>query len=130
MNDNDVRKKVQDAVVKAIHAGEDVAAAIKNVTREIISTSKDEQLETKEKVQKLAKEALEGAKLGFEKARPSAEEFAKKASSTIGESIKEYAPKVGKFMKDVFEGVRDGTKEAMGEKKDCGCDCDEEDCDC
>ena len=52
MTDNDVRKKVQDAVVKAIHAGEDVAAAIKNVTQDIISTSKDEQLETKEKVQK------------------------------------------------------------------------------
>jgi|SRR6056297_2822394 DNA-directed RNA polymerase len=128
MTEKDVRQKVQDAVVKAIHAGEDVGKAIKNVTKEIISTSKDEQLETKEKVQKLSKEALEGAKQGFAKARPSAEDFAKKASKTIADSFKEYTPKVGNFLKDVYEGVRDGAKEAINEKKDC--DCKDDDCNC
>ncbi|MCK4956731.1 MAG: hypothetical protein KAS49_03780 [Candidatus Cloacimonetes bacterium] len=128
MTEVNVSKKVQEAVVKAIHAGEDVAKAISSATKEIIATSKDEELETKEKVQKLAKEALEGAKQGFEKAKPSAEEFAKKASVTIGKSFKEYTPKVAKFVKDVFEGVFDGAKEVIDEKKSSKC-CDDCDCD-
>ena len=65
MEEKKVSKIVQDAVVKAIHAGEDVVTAVGNVTKEIISTVKAEDLNNKEKAQKLAKEALEGAKEGF-----------------------------------------------------------------
>jgi len=112
-----VKKNVQDAVVKAVHAGEDVVAAVENVTKEIISTIKAEDLNNKEKAQKLAKEALEGAKEGFEKAKPPTEEFVKKASVTISESFKEHAPKVADFVKDVFSGIVDGTKEVIDEHK-------------
>ena len=80
MEEKKVSKVVQNAVVKAIHAGEDVVAAVGNVTKEIISTIKTEDLNNKEKAQKLAKEALEGAKEGFGKAKPPTEEFVKKAS--------------------------------------------------
>ncbi len=121
MEEKKVSKIVQDAVVKAVHAGEDVVVAVGNVTKEIISTIKAEDLNNKEKAQKLAKEALEGAKEGFGKAKPPTEEFVKKASITISESFKEHAPKVADFVKDVFSGIVDGTKEVIGEhKKDAG----------
>jgi DNA-directed RNA polymerase len=117
MEEKKVSKIVQDAVVKAVHAGEDVISAVGNVTKEIISTIKAEDLNNKEKAQKLAKEALEGAKEGFEKAKPPTEEFVKKASVTISESFRENAPKVAGFVKDVFSGIVDGTKEVIGEHK-------------
>lgn len=114
-----MNKIVQDAVVKAVHAGEDVVAAVGNVTKEIISTIKAEDLNNKEKAQKLAKEALEGAKDGFDKAKPPTEEFVKKAAVVISESFKEHAPKVAGFVKDVFSGIVDGTKEVIkGHKKE------------
>ncbi len=117
MEEKKVSKAVQDAVVKAIHAGEDVVSAIGNVTKEIISTIKAEDLNNKEKTQKLAKEALEGAKEGFEKAKPTTEEFIKKASITISETFKEHAPTVANFVKDVFSGIVDGTKDVINEHK-------------
>ena len=121
MEEKKVSKIVQDAVVKAVHAGEDAIAAVGNVTKEIISTIKAEDLNNKEKAQKLAKEALEGAKEGFGKAKPPTEEFVKKASITISDSFKEHAPRVADFVKDVFSGIVDGTKEVIGEhKKDAG----------
>lgn len=120
MEEKKVSKIVHDAVVKAIHAGEDVVGAVGNITKEIISTIKAEDLDNKEKAQKLAKEALEGAKEGFEKAKPPTEEFVKKASVIIGEAFKENAPKVADFVKDVFTGIVDGTKEVIAEhKKPC-----------
>ncbi len=118
MEDKKVSKFVQDAVVKAIHAGEDVVVAVGNATKEIISTIKTEDLNNKEKAQKLAKEALEGAKEGFEKAKPPTEEFVKKASVTISDTFKAHAPKVASFVKDVFAGIVDGTKEAIKEHKE------------
>lgn len=117
MEEKNVSKTVQDAVVKAVHAGEDVITAVGNVTKEIISTIKAEDLNNKEKAQKLAKEALKGAKEGFEKAKPPTEEFVKKASITIGDSFKEHAPKVASFVKDVFSGIVEGTKEVIDEHK-------------
>jgi len=121
MEEKKVSKIVQDAVVKAVHAGEDAIAAVGNVTKEIISTIKAEDLNNKEKAQKLAKEALEGAKEGFGKAKPPTEEFVKKASITISDSFKEHAPKVADFVKDIFSGIVDGTKEVISEhKKDAG----------
>jgi len=118
MEDKKVSKTVQDAVVKAIHAGEDVVVAVGNVTKEIISTIKTEDLNNKEKAQKLAKEALEGAKEGFEKAKPPTEEFVKKASVTISDTFKAHAPTVANFVKDVFAGIVDGTKEVIKEHKE------------
>ena len=117
MEEKKVSKVVQDAVVKAVHAGEDVITAVGNVTKEIISTIKAEDLNNKEKAQKLAKEALEGAKEGFEKAKPPTEEFVKKASITIYDSFKEHTPKVASFVKDVFSGIVDGTKEVISDHK-------------
>ena len=117
MEEKKVSKIVQDAVVKAIHAGEDVVTAVGNVTKEIISTVKAEDLNNKEKAQKLAKEALEGAKEGFEKAKLPTEEFVKKASITISDTFKEHAPKVAGFVKDVFSGIIDGTKDVIKEHK-------------
>ena len=117
MEEKKVSKVVQDAVVKAIHAGEDVVVAVGNVTKEIISTIKAEDLNNKEKAQKLAKEALEGAKEGFEKAKPPTEEFVKKASITISETFKEHAPTVANFVKDVFSEIVDGTKDVIKEHK-------------
>ncbi len=117
MEEKKVSKVVQDAVVKAIHTGEDVVVAVGNVTKEIISTIKAEDLNNKEKAQKLAKEALEGAKEGFEKAKPPTEEFVKKASITISETFKEHAPTVANFVKDVFSGIVDGTKDVIKEHK-------------
>jgi len=117
MEEKKVSKVVQDAVVKAVHAGEDVITAVGNVTKEIISTFKAEDLNNKEKAQKLAKEALEGAKEGFEKAKPPTEEFVKKASITISDTFKEHAPKVASFVKDVFSGIMDGTKEVISDHK-------------
>jgi len=117
MEEKKVSKTVRDAVVKAIHAGEDVIGAVGNVTKEIISTIKAEDLDNKEKAQKLAKEALEGAKEGFDKAKPPTEEFVKKASVTISDTFKENAPKVADFVKDVFAGIVDGTKEVIAEHK-------------
>ncbi len=117
MEEKKVSKVVQNAVVKAIHAGEDVVAAVGNVTKEIISTIKTEDLNNKEKAQKLAKEALEGAKEGFGKAKPPTEEFVKKASITISDTFKEHAPKVASFVKDVFSGIVDGTKDVINEHK-------------
>ncbi len=117
MEEKKVSMIVQDAVVKAVHAGEDVMVAVGNVTKEIISTFKAEDLNNKEKAQKLAKEALEGAKEGFEKAKPPTEEFVKKASITISDTFKEHAPKVASFVKDVFFGIVDGTKEVISDHK-------------
>lgn len=117
MKEKKVSKVVQDAVVKAIHAGEDVVTAVRIVTKEIISTIKAEDLNNKEKAQKLAKEALEGAKEGFEKAKPPTEEFVKKASITISDTFKEHAPTVASFVKDVFSGIVDGTKDVINEHK-------------
>ncbi|MEA2096721.1 MAG: hypothetical protein U9P73_08545 [Candidatus Cloacimonadota bacterium] len=117
MEEKKVSKIVQDTVVKAVHAGEDVITAVGNVTKEIISTFKAEDLNNKEKAQKLAKEALEGAKEGFEKAKPPTEEFVKKASITISDTFKEHAPKVAGFVKDVFSGIVDGTKEVISDHK-------------
>ncbi|MDP8268030.1 MAG: hypothetical protein P9L97_04815 [Candidatus Tenebribacter davisii] len=117
MEGKKVNKIVQEAVVKAVHTGEDVITAVGNVTKEIISTIKNEDLNNKEKAQKLAKEALEGAKEGFEKSKPPTEEFVKKASIAINDSFKEHAPKVASFVKDVFSGIVDGTKEVIHEHK-------------
>ncbi len=117
MKENKVSEKVKDAVVNAIHAGEDVVKVLGNITKEIISTAKDEELETKEKAQKLAKEALEGAKEGYKKAKPPTEEFVKKAAETIGENFKEHAPKVANFVKEIFSGIVEGTKEVIDESK-------------
>ncbi|MDA3813407.1 MAG: hypothetical protein PF570_04055 [Candidatus Cloacimonetes bacterium] len=117
MKEKKVNKIVQDAVVKAVHAGEDVIAAIGNVTKEIITTIKTEDMNNKEKAQKLAKEALEGAKEGYDKAKPPTEEFVKKASVTIADTFKEHAPKVADFVKDVFAGIVDGTKDVIHEHK-------------
>ena len=126
MEDKKVSKIVRDAVIKAIHAGEDVVVAIGNVTKEIISTVKTEDLNNKEKAQKLAKEALEGAKEGFEKAKPPTEEFVKKASVTISDTFKAHAPKVANFVKDVFAGIVDGTKEVIKEHKETPAEHEEE----
>jgi len=126
MEEKKVSKIVQDAVVKAIHAGEDVVTAVGNVTKEIISTIKAEDLNNKEKAQKLAKEALEGAKEGFEKAKPPTEEFVKKASITISDAFKEHAPTVASFVKDVFSGIVDGTKDVINEHKKCSAKPEEE----
>ena len=112
-----VTKTVRDGVVKAIHTGEDIAKTVGIITKEIIKTTKDEDMDTKEKAQKLAKEALEGVKEGYKKAQPPTEEFVKKASKSIFEAFKEYAPKVAHFTKDVFEGIVDGTKEVLDESK-------------
>ena len=117
MSESKVSKAVRETVVKAIHAGEDVVKAIGNITKEIITTSKDEDLDTKAKAQKLAKEALEGAKEGFEKAKLPTEEFVKKASVTISDSFKENAPKVANFVKEVFSGILEGTKDIIKESK-------------
>ncbi|MCD6176973.1 MAG: hypothetical protein J7K29_03960 [Candidatus Cloacimonetes bacterium] len=117
MEEKKVTKIVRDAVVKAVHAGEDVVTTVGNVTKEIISTIKTEDLNNKEKAQKLAKEALEGAKEGFEKAKPPTEEFVKKAAITISDTFKEHAPKVSSFVKEVFSGIVDGTKEVISEHK-------------
>ncbi len=117
MKEKKVNKIVHDAVVKAVRAGEDVITAVGNVTKEIISTIKTEDLNNKEKAQKLAREALEGAKEGFEKAKPPTEEFVKKASVTIADTFKEHAPKVAGFVKDVFAGIVDGTKDVINEHK-------------
>ena len=117
MEEKKVSIVVKDAVIKAVHTGEDVVTAVGNVTKEIISTFKAEDLNNKEKAQKLAKEALEGAKEGFEKAKPPTEEFVKKASITISDTFKEHAPKVASFVKDVFSGIVDGTKEVIDEHK-------------
>lgn len=118
MEEKKVSKIVREAVIKAVHAGEDVVVAVGNVTKEIISTIKTEDLNNKEKAQKLAKEALEGAKEGFEKAKPPTEEFVKKASITISDTFKAHAPKVASFVKDVFSGIVDGTKEVIKEHKE------------
>ena len=117
MEEKKVSKIVHDAVVKAVRTGEDVITAVGNVTKEIISTVKTEDLNNKEKAQKLAREALEGAKEGFEKAKPPTEEFVKKASITISDTFKEHAPKVAGFVKDVFAGIVDGTKDVIHEHK-------------
>ena len=113
-----IAKKVHDAVVKAIHTGEDVGKAVKNVVTEIISTSKDEELNTKEKVSKLANEALQGAKEGYTKAQPSLEEFLKKTSKNISETLKTNLPKVTQFTKEFFEGLVEGAKDVIEEKKE------------
>ncbi|MCF7857937.1 MAG: CCA tRNA nucleotidyltransferase [Candidatus Cloacimonetes bacterium] len=117
MTEKKVSKIVHDAVIKAAHAGEDVIKAVGNVTKEIIATVKKEDLDNKEKAQKLAKEALEGAKEGFEKVKPPTEEFVKKASITISDSFKEHAPKVASFVKEVFSGIVEGTKDVIDEHK-------------
>lgn len=117
MNDSKTREKVHDAVVKAIHTGEDVLKAVRNITKEIIKTSKTEDLSTKEKVETLTKEALQGAKDGYTKAKPPTEEFLKKASKTINETIKENAPKVAHFAQEVYQGIVSGTKDFLAEKK-------------
>jgi len=117
MEKNIVSEKVQKAVVKAIHTGEDVVKVVGNITREIIKTSKDEDLNTKEKVQKLTKEAIDGVKDGAKKAQPSTEEFIKKSTEIIKKTVKENAPKVANFAKEIFEGIKDGTKEVINESK-------------
>ncbi|MDO9577673.1 MAG: hypothetical protein Q7J16_07285 [Candidatus Cloacimonadales bacterium] len=117
-----VTSKVKDGVIKAFHAGEDVVKAVGNVTKEIISTAKAEDMNTKEKAQKLAKDAFQGAKDGYTKVQPSVEDFAKKASKIIFDTFKTYAPKVAHFTKDVFEGIVDGAKEVIDEKKKSCCD--------
>ena len=116
-NESKVTKTVREGVVKAIHTGEDIAKIVGNITKEIIKTTKDEDMNTKEKAQKLAKDALDGVKDGYKKAQPPTEEFVKKASKTIFETFKEYAPKVANFSKDVFEGIRDGAKDVIDESK-------------
>ncbi len=116
-NESKITKKVREGVVKAIHTGEDIAKTVGVITKEIIKTTKDEDMNTKEKAQKLAKEALEGVKEGYKKAQPPTEEFVKKASKSIFEAFKEYAPKVAHFTKDVFEGIRDGAKDVIDESK-------------
>ena len=116
-SESKVTKTVRDGVVKAIHTGEDIAKTVGVITKEIIKTTKDEDMNTKEKAQKLAREALDGVKEGFKKAQPPTEEFVKKASKSIFEAFKEYAPKVAHFTKDVFEGIVDGTKDVIEESK-------------
>ena len=112
-----VTKTVREGVVKAIHTGEDIAKTVGVITREIIKTTKDEDMNTKEKAQKLAKDALEGVKEGYKKAQPPTEEFVKKASKSIFETFKEYAPKVAHFSKEVFDGIRNGAKDVIDESK-------------
>ncbi len=122
-----ISQKVKDGVIKAYHAGEDIVKAVGNVTKEVISTTKNEELNNKEKAQKLAKEALEGAKEGFNQVKPPVTDFARKASKTISDNFKAHAPTVAHFVKDVFEGIVDGAKEVIDEtkKKSC-CEEDEE----
>lgn len=121
--------KVKDGVIKAFHAGEDIVKAVGNITKEIITTTKDEELNTKEKAQKLAKDALDGAKDGYTQVKPGVEDFAKKAAEKISETFKVYAPKIAHFTKDVFDGIVDGTKEVIDEskkKKSCCKNCEDE----
>jgi isopropylmalate/homocitrate/citramalate synthase len=84
-----VALKVHDAVVKALRAGEDAGIAAKNVIKEIVTTAKDDELDTKAKVSKLTKEALRGAKEGNTKAQPTVEDFLKKnLNTTLNDAVK------------------------------------------
>jgi len=116
--ENKITEAVKDGVIKAYDLGEDVVQAIGKVTKEIISTAKEEDLSTKEKVQKLAQEALEGAKQGIKKAQPPTEEYLKKAGKSIVEAIKVAAPKVSHFAQDALKGVYEGAKDVYDQKKE------------
>lgn len=113
-----VTKAVREGVVKAFDIGEDIVQAIGRITKEVIRTAKDEDLSNKEKVQKLAQEALEGAKQGAKTVQPPTEEFVKKASKTIIETIKVAVPKVAHFTGEAFKGVYEGAKNVYESKKD------------
>lgn len=112
-----VTEKVREGVTKAYELGEDLVQALTRITKEVIHTAKDEELSTKEKLLKLANEALEGAKQGAKAAQPTTEEFLKKASKVIGETIKENAPKVASFTQDALKGFYEGARDVYVSKK-------------
>jgi len=117
INESKVTKKVREGVIKAYDLGEDLVQAVGRITREIISTSKEEDLSSKEKVQKLVNEALEGAKQGIKTAQPSTEDFMKKASRSIGDAVKVAAPKVAHFAQEALKGIYEGAKDVYESKK-------------
>ncbi|MBN1948147.1 MAG: hypothetical protein JW784_00225, partial [Candidatus Cloacimonetes bacterium] len=112
-----VTEKVRESVSKAYELGEDLVQALTKITKEVVHTAKDEDLSTKEKLLKLANEALEGAKQGAKNAQPATEEFLKKASKVIGETIKENAPKVASFTQDALKGFYEGARDVYVSKK-------------
>ncbi|NQV17339.1 MAG: hypothetical protein HQ534_02180 [Armatimonadetes bacterium] len=116
-SESKVTKTVRDGVIKAYNLGEDIVHAVGSITKEIIKTSKDEELTTKEKVQTLAKEALEGAKQGAKVVHSESKEFAPKAGKAIFEAIKFSAPKVAHFAKEAFTGIYEGAKDVYETKK-------------
>lgn len=113
-----VTKTVREGMNKALEVGEDVIQALGRITKEIVHTAKEEDLSTKEKVQKLANEALEGAKEGVKSAQPQTEEFVKKASKSIVESIKVAAPKVSHFAQEALKGMYEGAKDFYDQRKE------------
>ncbi len=116
-SESKVTKTVREGVIKAYNLGEDIFHAVSKVTKEIVKTSKDEELTTKEKVQSLAKEALEGAKQGAKVVQSETKEFAPKAGKVIIEAIKVSAPKVAHFTKEAFTGIYEGAKDVYDTKK-------------
>lgn len=117
-SESKVTKAVREGVIKAYDIGEDIVHAVGSITKEIIKTSKDEELTTKEKVQTLAKEALEGAKQGAKAVQSESKEFTPKAGKAIIEAIKYSAPKVAHFTKEAFTGIYEGVKDVYETKKD------------
>ncbi len=113
-----VTKSVRDGVNKALELGEDFVQALCRVTKEVVHTVKEEDLSTKEKVNKLANEALEGAKQGAKSIQPQTEEFVKKASKSIVDSIKVAAPKVAHFAQEALVGMYEGAKDYYDQKKE------------
>lgn len=112
-----VTRTTREGVKKAYDVGEDIVQALSRIVKEIVKTAKTEDMSTKEKVHKLAQEALEGAKEGAKAAQPDAEEFVKKASHVIVDSIKKAAPKVAHFAQDAFVGLYEGAKDVYESKK-------------
>jgi hypothetical protein len=84
-----VTKAVREGVVKAFDIGEDIVQAIGRITKEVIRTAKDEDLSNKEKVQKLAQEALEGAKQGAKTVQPPTEkQFNRLLKNSLKKQVK------------------------------------------
>ena len=114
---NVVSEKVKNAVIFAIHTGEDVVRSVANIAKDVIKTTKNEDLDSKEKASKLAADALNGVKEGYKKAKPKSGEFIKSSKEKITETFNEKGPVVAKFAKDVFNGIINGTKEVINEHK-------------
>ncbi|MEA1972756.1 MAG: hypothetical protein U9N34_05620 [Candidatus Cloacimonadota bacterium] len=114
---NAISEKVENVVIMALHTGEDVIKSVGNITKDIIKTTKDDDLNSKEKASKLASDALNGVKGGYEKAKPKSREFIKSSKEKITETFNEKGPVVAKFAKDVYNGIIEGTKKVISEHK-------------